>query len=86
MSVWAEISGTICIPRDQHFSIRTLAEEIFDEFTFSSVPTGTSWQNIVISFSDDDTYARILAEQFIAALKGIKGSHLDLTVSVRYLK
>jgi len=85
MSVWSGLYGSIIIPKEAHISIRKLAEDIFDEGIFQIKQEGDYFK-VDLSFPDEAVSARKSVEQFIQAVKEIKGSYIDIISSVRYLK
>ncbi len=85
MSVWTEVTGTIKMSRDSHFSIKKSCLEICDE-SFIKVEQVKEFQKIDWCFSDDGESAVRSIKKFVEHVKeSDKNAYVDIEAKIRFL-
>lgn len=93
MSVWASMTATIIVAPSAHVSLRELAKELFDEYTFvDDKPVITTndgrWQyQITIRTTEDGLRAYNLFKCYCEKIKNTfdKNAYIDAEFNIRFL-
>lgn len=85
MSVWTEVTGTIKMNHDSHFSIKKACLELWDE-SFIHVEKVKDFQKINWRFSNDGEGATKIIQQLVQQIKEAdKTARVDIEAKIRFL-
>lgn len=84
MSVWAEVSGSIRVPSDSHFSLKKSIQGRFEAAKPAVKQYHSDKIEVKFSFVEDGLCAAKQISDWVDSLP--KGSKVDLEASIRFLR